>query len=261
MSAIIQSELYHIPIPGLKILFEAAAQHANLIFWMRSIDYKKQIYVSETFTKVFGISITTFIANPSSFDSFVIPEDFQSFKTIDNKRIIKTDEIQSDFNYYRIVNMHGQVKQMCDRSFPIFDRQGRQVAIAGIAGDITHHIQQDARFLRPQQHLVDDINILFAEVNKALGDLKLIANEKPIVLPSQIIANKPYLIDGQHFSVSTRQADCINYALQGKTIKQIARQLNLSPRTVEEHLNILKNKLACSNKVQLVTKFAKVLDK
>lgn len=59
--------------------------------------------------------------------------------------------------------------------------------------------------------------------------------------------------------LSQRQYACAELLLQGKTIKEIAKELTLSPRTVETYLNNLKSKFHCENKASLIVKLMKVL--
>jgi DNA-binding CsgD family transcriptional regulator len=51
-----------------------------------------------------------------------------------------------------------------------------------------------------------------------------------------------------------REMDCARLLMKGCKIKEIAAVIKLSPRTVETHLNNLKMKLACRDKVELVIK-------
>jgi DNA-binding CsgD family transcriptional regulator len=51
--------------------------------------------------------------------------------------------------------------------------------------------------------------------------------------------------------LSPRQQDCALLMAKGLTSKEIARQLNLSPRTIEEHIAKLKGKFNAKNRVQL----------
>lgn len=50
---------------------------------------------------------------------------------------------------------------------------------------------------------------------------------------------------------SNRQKDCAYLLLRGYTIKEIAQELCLSPRTIETHLNNLKQKLQCRTNIDL----------
>lgn len=55
--------------------------------------------------------------------------------------------------------------------------------------------------------------------------------------------------------LSSQQKYCLYYTLQGKTIKEIAKLMSLSPRTVEHYINIIKTKFNCDNKRDLFGMF------
>lgn len=50
------------------------------------------------------------------------------------------------------------------------------------------------------------------------------------------------------------QTECLYYLTQGFTAKEIAKKMFLSNRTIEFYLAILKNKLNCRNKAELIAK-------
>ncbi len=56
--------------------------------------------------------------------------------------------------------------------------------------------------------------------------------------------------------LSQRQLDCINLLLTGATSKEIALQLNLSYRTVEDYINAVKQKFHARNKSELILKLS-----
>lgn len=56
--------------------------------------------------------------------------------------------------------------------------------------------------------------------------------------------------------LSQRQLDCLFHLSKGKTMKEIARTLSLSPRTIEHYIEHTKIKLDCYTREEL---FAKVL--
>ncbi|MBY0500647.1 MAG: helix-turn-helix transcriptional regulator [Alphaproteobacteria bacterium] len=62
------------------------------------------------------------------------------------------------------------------------------------------------------------------------------------------------------FSISRRQAECIHHLAHGKSIKEIAKLLNLSPRTVESYIAIIKTKIGGSTKLDLLNFFSQLPD-
>ncbi len=54
--------------------------------------------------------------------------------------------------------------------------------------------------------------------------------------------------------ITPREFECLYQLSKGLTVKQIARTLNLSPRTVEVHLNHLKEKLECKRTIEIFAK-------
>jgi DNA-binding CsgD family transcriptional regulator/predicted ester cyclase len=60
--------------------------------------------------------------------------------------------------------------------------------------------------------------------------------------------------------LSKRERQCLHLLLQGKTIKEVAAVLLLSPRTVEYYFNNVKDKLDCWNKGELFSA-AQILDR
>ena len=65
--------------------------------------------------------------------------------------------------------------------------------------------------------------------------------------------------------LSYRQAQCLAKLTKGKTAKLIARELELSPRTVEGYISILKGKFDCYSRSELIqwvfeTDFVKLIN-
>lgn len=73
------------------------------------------------------------------------------------------------------------------------------------------------------------------------------------------IVIKKYYLGGlfDDIAFSRREAECLKHISQGKTAKQIARILKLSPRTVETHINNIKLKANCLSLHELLGKLEK----
>lgn len=65
-----------------------------------------------------------------------------------------------------------------------------------------------------------------------------------------------YSIENTYASINTtpREMECLFFMLRGNTAKKIASMLNLSPKTVESHIENIKHKARCSSREQLIEK-------
>lgn len=65
---------------------------------------------------------------------------------------------------------------------------------------------------------------------------------------------REFIIDSSVVKLSLRQQQCLNYLLCGLTAKEIANRLNVSVRTVEQHISATKLKFKCTKKSELINK-------
>lgn len=63
---------------------------------------------------------------------------------------------------------------------------------------------------------------------------------------------------GTTFALTTRQLEIARHVVEGKTAREIAANLALSRRTVESHIDALKNRLDCVNRCQLSAKLVRL---
>ena len=87
-----------------------------------------------------------------------------------------------------------------------------------------------------------DISDKNKTIDIAFHDIKLNPHkadpEKILEFDRKILIKKYCLSTGQkEFSLTVREIECLRHKIQGLTAKQIARECNISPRTVETHFN------------------------
>ena len=72
---------------------------------------------------------------------------------------------------------------------------------------------------------------------------------------TQRVPHKKFIIDHERrIFFSRREAQCVHLLSKGMSTKYIARELQLSPRTVEKYLECAKLKLDCYEKNTLLKK-------
>lgn len=78
--------------------------------------------------------------------------------------------------------------------------------------------------------------------------------------------NLPSAENGQYndklnINISKRERQCLYHLVRGMTAKEIARILNLSPRTIEFYIENMKKKFSCVNRIDLIAKAYDILGK
>lgn len=74
------------------------------------------------------------------------------------------------------------------------------------------------------------------------------------LLPENTSPNQSIKLNLGSVYLTPREQKCLEYTIKGHTAKQIAKKLNLSPRTVEEYLNQLKVKFNVGSKQDMIQK-------
>ncbi len=109
----------------------------------------------------------------------------------------------------------------------------------------------------------DDYATLAGEVGLekafSIGDVN--KKKEKIENFNNFLENTSIIIEGEEgpVSLTKRQRQCLEKLCYGKTAKEIARDLDISARTVEEHLDIVKQKGGFSTKSELICQFYKAL--
>ncbi|HVV68177.1 MAG TPA: helix-turn-helix transcriptional regulator [Gammaproteobacteria bacterium] len=100
------------------------------------------------------------------------------------------------------------------------------------------------------------------------------AEQSPIIIMDKLVKDIPpaplnkiqldrdrfmqQVISADLIQFSAREYDCIKWFKQGYSLKMIANELNISPRTVETHFEHIKQKAQCHTRSELVKYLARV---
>lgn len=110
-----------------------------------------------------------------------------------------------------------------------YSRTGKVTGIFGVSFPlITNQTLNSNHF---SEKLIESIQLFQTSVNRTIPD--------PTI---------------NNIKLSNRQKECLHFLARGMTIKEIGMTLNLSPKTIENYLSLLKVKLQCFTRSQLVNK-------
>jgi len=124
-----------------KYLFNLAGRSQD-IFWIKSADYKTQLYVSPAYEKIWGQSCQSLYENPGLWLSAVIEED-RHYVNQEIKHLRKLlDNQQSYYLEYRIQRPDGEIRWVQEMCFPLFEDSKQCIGFAGIVKDVTQDRQR-----------------------------------------------------------------------------------------------------------------------
>ncbi len=117
---------------------EGLAEHSSNIFWIKSTDFTKQIYISPAYETIWGRSCESMYTDPKSWTDYIFPQDIERlFATVERCR----ENIAHDTAYietYRIKRPDGKLFWIEERGFSIYDNADNLIGFGGVAQDITN---------------------------------------------------------------------------------------------------------------------------
>ncbi|MBX9585811.1 MAG: LuxR C-terminal-related transcriptional regulator [Gammaproteobacteria bacterium] len=232
-------------------LFLQLANQPKTVCWIRSVDYNKQLFISPQFELVFGGSCSSLSENPSSWWNYILSNDINNIKPIIYSRIKMPLEEDNSIIFFRILSADGQIKYIRDISFTILNDDNKPLAIAGygeeLSSEFWHRITEKENNIPKTAALSDKIDLI-----------KILNEENCKLFPSEH-KNKSNKLTGLKINnirvrLTHREAQVLDHLKQGKTAKETGREIFLSQRTVETHLENIKNKTGCKTKLELMSK-------
>ena len=117
--------------------FKQLAENIDIVFWVCNVDFSEFLYISPTYEKIWGKSCILLYDQPTSFLDPVHPEDLpRKIQAIKNNPTSMNEE-------YRIIQPHGTIRWIRDRTFPVKDENGQVYHMVGISEDITYRKQAE----------------------------------------------------------------------------------------------------------------------
>lgn len=220
---------------GLICDLEILAYENNCILWARNHAYDKQLFLSNTYTKLFGRETLSLYKDPRSWSKAVDEQDGKLlYDELEKQRTI----ISPDYTAVFCIKLpDGQKRWLQDRSVQLPISTNDKVIIIGCALPISK--REDLK--NNQEQISEKLDFLITRYSQILSTNCQNSNI--------IIKNKEKLS-----KLSKREKQIFILFIQGKTIAEVGEEIHLSPRTIEGYLTRLKDKLCCDTKSELIMK-------
>ena len=238
-------------VQSLNSLFPHFQNMPNTVFWMRDVNYSRQVYVSQNFQDLWHTKTDQLYEHPESWADLLIPDDEKILEVV-NARV--GGELDDNVMYYRTKGdgiTPGHVK---DTVYQLIDLEENVIGYAGFAellkDEQWHYEERGGR-----QIVERSVNEVKRHVLGALSqDFGVMAqtvsiNSKPMPYDKIRLKKSQGLVD-----TTGRERETLWHLLSGLTAKQTAQKMAISPRTVEFHLNNLKEKSESRNKLELISR-------
>lgn len=244
---VMEKDLLRLTPQAMNALFSYLINDSQIVTWIADYKFSYQIYLSESFKTLFGWSRDSMYNDLSLWRHFLIPDDKKRAETelLENYK----DNLPFKLMYYRCHNPQGKILYAEDHHFPLEDQEGNVIVHGGYVNLLTPE-----QWHEKKQHQCKQQN-----QSKGLFFYETILRE--FKLKKSLNKEKPHcdkidysiLFKNQRISLTHREAQTLYYLLQGYSTKLIAKQLNRSPRTIDIHINHIREKTKTRSRLELLS--------
>lgn len=137
---------------GLAKYFYKLAEQSQDVFWIKSKDYKQQIYISPKFEDSWGVTCQNLYDDPSLWISAMYEEDRIRLAHDCSMRTAPPCVSEIIEKNYRIVRPDNTLRWIKDTSFGLFDENNECFAYAGICKDVTKDVMHSQELEEAKQN-------------------------------------------------------------------------------------------------------------
>lgn len=243
-------------IQYLQNVFSPLDQYQDYVIWIRNRDLTQQIFTSKNYESIWERPLDILYDVPFLWFDYLNPEGKPDFlKQLDKRHHQSYLDPQKNFAYYQIILPDSSLRYIRCNCFKCSTPSGQQY-IVGIAKNVTSEIwfpgfesqsnQLNSTDLKVQEHIFAILSQEFA-----------ITPVTPLSSPQeQLVKVRDFLFGMHNIKLSARELECLYHLCRGCTAKLTARELNISPRTVETYIESIRIKTGCSNKLEILGRFA-----
>ena len=117
-------------VQSLNSLFPHFQNMPNTVFWMRDVNYQRQVYVSQNFQELWHAKTDQLYDRPGSWTDLLIPDDDQILKAVGAR--VK-GELEDNVMYYRTKGDGVNPGHIKDTAYQLIDLEENVIGYAGFA--------------------------------------------------------------------------------------------------------------------------------
>ncbi|MHA7841601.1 MAG: helix-turn-helix transcriptional regulator [Gammaproteobacteria bacterium] len=243
--------LHHHSYALFNHLFAFANAQPDTVFWLRSNDYDRQLFVSDGYDALLGRPKNTLLEQPDSWKEWFLEEEASStIQTIESRYLQLFETKQEQISHFKIVKPNGDLTFFKDTVLPLFS-DNQFVAIMGIGTAM--NAQQWEKEQQQQNKLIPSITEEITHVLEKELTLQQAINTPETQPDFDKIRACIFSHEGVH--LSHRECQCLYHLCHGRTAKQTGERLFLGSRTVETYLDTIRTKTQTPSKLMLVARF------
>jgi PAS domain S-box-containing protein len=127
--------------------FRQLTENIDEVFWLMEPGSDEILYVSPAYERIWGRTCASLYQNPASRLEAIHPDDLEQSRKV-FARQMQGESVESE---YRIETPDGQQRWIRSRAFPIRNRSGQLIRVAGIAEDISERKRHEEELNRARE--------------------------------------------------------------------------------------------------------------
>lgn len=242
----------------LRNVFSSLESLNDYVFWIRSKDMSKQFYTSDSYKNIWDREIEVIFEIPILWLDYLLPDHRVNYlKQFQARHDQGYRDPEKNIAFFQITTPSNQIRYLLDRCYRCQSLNGAEF-VAGYSKSISPEAWSTYYENAPDQLSEEDKKAeqhFFKLLKKEFG-IKLLPmkNKGLIELSDKTLFAKEI----QTFGLSQREFECLGHICLGKSYKEVAREMLISPRTVETYIKNILSKTNTKNKIEVISRFAKV---
>lgn len=137
--------------------FRLIAETIDEIFWIVDQDETGAIYLSPAYDRIWGYPRERVVSNSDPFMMEMVHPDDREFVSANRKKLMEGLPVSYE---YRIIRPDGSIRNIWDRAYPIFNREGRITRLVGVGQDVTERRSAEEALKESKEYLNQIINCI-----------------------------------------------------------------------------------------------------